>query len=449
MPKITLEEMVRNLNKEKLTELILELARQNSDARRWVLEWLKDDIEKEVKQEIEPSEESEETYIKGQLLMEYWSNAKEIISDFNRFGGGPEDEETEAYDWLEKIRELIAEGMVSPEVKREFLNEAFMEYNCNNSGFEDTLVELFFTLCLTQEEWEYLIQKLEEKPSDWRNSLIMDIYKNRLGDDEGYLRMRMKKLEYGMDYWDLAGYYLKNRMKAKAVEIAEAGIASGKGRLSELFDFLFKHFAATKDESNLDRIAMTAVTRKNYAKEMLSQLFEYYKDHDYEKARALLLPSYQCSYPTAYYQEYLKIKAYLRPADWAEMEPKLCELAKKNDTKDFLRICLEKGLKEQVLQVILKPQGYGAASDYDELADQLAHSFPQQIAEHYLSKARRLIDGGNRSTYYTATGYLKKVKSIYSKYIKDKVLWQQKLDIIKSDFRKRPAFIEILNKSGL
>lgn len=237
MPKTTLEEMVRNLNKEKSTELILELARQNSDVRRWVLEWLKDDIEKEVKQEIEPGEESEETYIKGQLLMEYWSNAKEIISDFNRFGGGPEDEETEAYDWLEKIRELIAEGMVSPEVKREFLNEAFMEYNCNNSGFEDTLVELFFTLCLTHEEWEYLVEKLEEKPSDWRNSLIMDIYKNRLGDDEGYLRMRMKKLEYGMDYWDLAGYYLKNRMKAKAVEIAEAGIARGQGRLSELFDF--------------------------------------------------------------------------------------------------------------------------------------------------------------------------------------------------------------------
>ncbi len=44
------------------------------------------------------------------LLLEYWEDARSIISDFNELGGGPEEDEDEAYGYLEKISEPIKKG---------------------------------------------------------------------------------------------------------------------------------------------------------------------------------------------------------------------------------------------------------------------------------------------------------------------------------------------------
>lgn len=103
-------------------------------------------------------------------MFEYWEDARSIISEFNEFGGGPEDEEDEAYGYLDKISELIREGSFSTSSKLDFLDEAFEEYNVNNSGFEDSLMDIFFEICRTKEEWEYLVKKLDEYPSDWRKN---------------------------------------------------------------------------------------------------------------------------------------------------------------------------------------------------------------------------------------------------------------------------------------
>ncbi|WP_054864272.1 hypothetical protein [Methanosarcina barkeri] len=57
-----------------------------------------------------------------------------------------------------KISELIKEGGLSTTAKLEFLDEAFEEYNIKNSGF-DGLLDIFFEICQTKEEWEYLVKK--------------------------------------------------------------------------------------------------------------------------------------------------------------------------------------------------------------------------------------------------------------------------------------------------
>jgi len=79
---------------------------------------------------------------------------------------------------------LIEAGNISTETKFAFMDSAFEEYDVNNSGFEDTLVEIFFKLCQTEEEWKYLIKKFNQKPSSWRKKLIMEIYRDHLHDDQ-------------------------------------------------------------------------------------------------------------------------------------------------------------------------------------------------------------------------------------------------------------------------
>jgi len=95
---------------------------------------------------------------------------------------------------LEKISELIKEDGLSTAAKFEFLDEAFKEYNINNSGFEDSLMEIFFEICQTKEEWEYLVEKLDEHPSKWRKERIMIIQREHLHDEELTCKSACKSL---------------------------------------------------------------------------------------------------------------------------------------------------------------------------------------------------------------------------------------------------------------
>ncbi len=99
-----------------------------------VLEWL-DENNDEPQNAVNPEEKN--TKIHDELLFEYWNNAQNIIADFNCYGGGPEKDEEEAYEWLEKISGLIKEDQITSVAKKEFLDEAFVEYDAGNSGFDD------------------------------------------------------------------------------------------------------------------------------------------------------------------------------------------------------------------------------------------------------------------------------------------------------------------------
>lgn len=160
--------------------------------------------------------------------IEYWRNSRSIISEFNCYGGGPEEEEEEAYEWLEKISGLIRENKITPEAKRRFMDEAFIEYDAGNSGFDDSLMDLFFELCKEKDEWEFLVQKLNRGKSDWGKKLVMEIYRDHLKDDSRYLEERLKNLQYGMDYWDLVQYYTDKGNEELALEIAHKGIKHWK-----------------------------------------------------------------------------------------------------------------------------------------------------------------------------------------------------------------------------
>lgn len=454
MEDFSLEEKLRSLGSKDLCELVQTLMEKKPEIRKLILEWFKVES-KEIITEREMDQLDEE--LNEELLWEHWENAKSIISQFNEYGGGSEDEEEECDSYLDKIEGLAEKGKISTEAKFEFMDELFEEYDVDNSGFEDKMMDICFTLCKTKEEWQYLVKKLGENSTEWRRDLIMRIQKKYLQDDDAYLKMRKEDLHYGTDYWDLAEFYIQKGESNKAVKIAEDGLLKGDGRLTELFEFLSDYYAKSRDTANLERVVQYALKKKSDEKVMLDRLFEYYKtQNDYENAKRALLKAFEYVKTAGYipevraYAHYNKMKQFLVEADWKIIEPKIVRKIREKDLEDYLRICLDKDLKKEVIHILLNPPkkqsgiGFGFEKDYnfDEFANRLKEEFPEDVIKYYWQKAYSNIPNGNRETYRAAARYLTKVKHIYTNILKEESKWEQRFSALKVEFRKRPAFLE-------
>ena len=441
--EFSLEGRLRSLDGEEMYDLVHVLMGKEPEVRRLILEWFKD----RSKDMGDINTVQERGHLDGELLWEYWGDASYIISEFNEYGGGSYEDEDEAYGWLDKISELAKAGNISTDAKFEFLEDAFEEYNIGNSGFEDALLDIFFELCETKEEWEYMVEKLGEHPTRWRKKQIMNIQKKYLRDEDAYLKMRMESLHYGMDYWDLVEFYMARGELQKALETSEEGILKGDGRLTELFRFLSDHFAEKMDITNLKRIVHTALTRKTEEKAMLDRLFEYYKSqNDYENAKEALLKSYGFVWHKGYYAEYTRLKEFLNDSDWRQIEPEIFEKIREKNIHEYLQICLDKNMKKEVLDTILDPprdqHWFAMDRNFDGFADKLKEDFPEEIIEYYWQKAYSNIPNGTRKTYRTAAGYLALVKHIYTCLLKEEPRWEQRFSDLKTEFKNRPAFLD-------
>ncbi len=130
-----------SLDSVDLYNLVQYLLERKPELYTIILEWFKE----KQKNLQEPEAKKEAVSINDELLMDYWEDAREIISEFNEYGGGPEEDEDEAYSHLNRISNLIKEGNISTRAKLEFLDDAFEEYNHENSGFESTMITDFRT----------------------------------------------------------------------------------------------------------------------------------------------------------------------------------------------------------------------------------------------------------------------------------------------------------------
>lgn len=451
MSEFSIKNQIESLNADELIRLIMYLIQSGEQTRLHVLEWLDKNNDKPENAENQKNIKTQK--IHDELLFQYWNKAQNIISEFNCYGGGPDEDEEEAYDWLGRISDLISEDKITSDVKRKFMDEVFIEYDAGNSGFDDVLIDLLFELCKEKNEWEYLVKKLNDNPSDWRKKLVMSIYRNHLNDDTRYLEERFKNLRYGMDYWDLVQYYISKRKKALALETAQKGIEKGEGNLTELYDYLINHFSKLHDDNALDMIAQTAVKRNIEVKYVLDKLFEYYKNHDYEKAKENLIQSYKSSSHKKYFGEYKKMKSFLSNEDWEKIEPEIFKEAQDKNLYDYMNICLEKEMKENVINILVSPPknqwGYSTYSDFDSFAEKLKSDYPKEVLEYYYKRAYSKIAKGDRKTYKEAVIYLGKVKQIYLKHLKDADRWTQTLNNLQREFKNRPALIDELKKSKI
>ena len=392
--KITaLGDQLTNLSKEDLIKIILGLTRKNKSVKINLLEMLE-----------EYPGCSDKDFIHPQKYDEYWGEIDPILDEFNEYGGGPEEGEEIVYINLDKIVSLFEENRLPHDTKTEFIDNLFHYYDWDNSGLEDALMDAVFDVANSESDWKYVIEKLRKNESDWRKSLIMQIYRDHLHDEESYLREREAKLRYGMDYHDLSQFWYGKGDIIKAVEIAKEGLKKGEGRVIDLIEFLFEYYENKKDYKNALKYAIRRF------------------DDD---------PSYS---------RYKELERFCKKNDWMKTEAKcLDKLRNHHREGDLVKIHLDKKEYDKVLKYVLSKGYLGFFDDREKFADKLKDIYPKDILRFYKERVQQGINRKNRRSYREAAGYARKIKHIYTHVLRDVNGWDRYLHSTRNSYQKYPA----------
>jgi hypothetical protein len=273
---------------------------------------------------------------------------------------------------------------------------------------DDSLYDLAYASCYSDEDWRRLAEALEALNRDWPTDHARRIYR-KLGDREKYLELRCKKLVYGGDYHDLASFYWDEGNHEKAIAAAEEGEKKGQGRMDELRKFLS------------DR-ALESGNRKRYLALQLEQTID--------------------DFTLGGYKAFKKI---CTTEEWREYEPQLLKRLDDAWTSERLKILMHRKEYEKALAVLLEEKYPIRAWDSGEelrTAKQLETRFPDQILTYYLSGLGNLNSNSTRKEYAQRAGVMLNVRHMMVDILKDENRWKAFAGKVKRDNIRRPAFQE-------
>ncbi len=339
---------------------------------------------------------------------ELWGESHKIISDFNEYGGGPDEDEEVVYQNFDEIAKLFNGGKLDWDTKKEFIEGCLKQYFLGNSGFDDLLTDTIFDICAEKKDWLFVLKKLKGHPNDSTHHLIMRIYRDKLGDDENYIKERTADLKYGLDYHELASFYEQKGNHEKAFETVEKGIAKGEGRMTELIEFMAKH----------------------------------YKDHnDHQNALKFLAMQFEDE-PAL--KNYIAVKKYAEPGEWQVLSKKMHAFIRDKPGK---KAEIDYYLKdyESVLKYVVNydPLGFDFPYEIHGWAKKLEQHFPQQILNKYKQAVHAFISTKKVKNYGEAKRYILEIKRMLLKGKKEKE-WNLYSRSIRNQYQNLPALLREL-----
>jgi len=398
-----LKNKLAELGKDDLIKLLLTSLKTHKNWKQTFLKILAGKLEKGGQSEDNEQIHQEQFYC-------LFDDVCSILHEHNNYGGGPEEEEDEVYEGLEKIAKLFQKNKIKdPEIKKEFIKKMFYYYDWGNSGFCDVIMDTIFAVCQNPQDWKFVIQKLEAKESDWRKGLIMRIYQDHLKDKEQYLNLRKQNLKYGSDYYDLVIFYQNKGKTKKALEIAKQGLEKGEGRITDLLEFLFGHYK-----------------KKNYKQAL------FYLKKVFEEDPGL--PNYRA------------LKKFTKAEDWERID-KWCRKILRKNKQDYqlALIYLQNKEYDRALKYILSFSDiYDTYTNIEkeEIAKELISIYPKELLPFYKQRVFVQIENKTRKAYKEAVAYAEMTKQIYLKYLKKLTQWQKFIQNIRQKYENRPALIE-------
>ena len=392
-------ELLEAAKPEMLIKLIIELAEDRLDVRRECFDYLKKHLS------LTPAQKNRS---QGEIIMSLWGELFPDLQELDDYGGGDYDKEDDVIDLLDKIQKILGESPVEEEVRRALLDEVLLFIKSGNAGMDDSLYDLAYATCCSDDDWRRLAQMLEAMNRNWTTDHARRIYR-KLGDRAKYLELRHKKLKYGDDYHDLATFYWDEGSRKEALLVAEEGLKKGEGRMDGVRAFLSER-------------ALEDGNRERYLALQFEQATNYLSLETYNSFKKM------CS-----------------AEEWALYESKILKQLNKNFSTEALKIRMLRSEYDHALAILLKRRySHFAFDSSDELkiAKQLEQRFPEEILTYYLSGLGDMKDKAAREEYARKAGVMFKVRHMLVDVIKDETRWKSFAGKVKGDNLRRPTFQE-------
>jgi len=399
-----LASLLETASKEKLIDLLVHVARTRPAVRHECLDYLNKHAS------LSPSRKKQSEVEK---LLALWAELAPDLDELDAYGGGDYDADIRVSSLLQEIAQALSRKKIDAGYRQKLLDNALPYIESGNAGLDDDLYDLAYAACYTDDDWRALAETFETMGGDWKIDHARRIYR-RLGDREKYLELRQHKLATGADYHDLADFYWKAGERQKAMEVAEAGLRQGEGRMDEL-----RQFVARRVKS--------AGNRERYLALQFDQAIDPLTCDKYKAFRKL------CTV-----------------AEWKSYETKILAKLENARETEQLRIRMHRKEYEEAVAVLSRSRYpiYAWDSAYElQTARRLEGRYPEAILKYYLSGLGNLKTNASRKEYARKAHVMSKVRRVLVDVLRDPSRWRDFALKVKKDNIKRPAFQEEFTKA--
>lgn len=394
-----LNNLLASAGPEMLRDLISALAIRRPEVRRECFEYLKAHA---------PLSTTQKQTSDGEVVLALWEELCPDLEEMDDCGGGDYAVVDHVGDLLGDLREKLAAGDISHEVRQELLEEIVPFIESGNAGLDDALYDTAYAACREEVEWRWLACALEEMKQDWPLDHARRIYR-RLEDREKYLELRRLKMVYGADYYDLAQFYREAGKHEQAIACAEEGLKKGQGRMDELRQLLSDYARDTGD-------------RERYLDLQFAQAID-----------PLTLNSYKT------------FENICSPSEWKRFESKIISRLEGAWRQERLKILMYRQEYEQAVAILTKgkhPLHNWDGSEELKVAGQLERLFPEEILPYYISGLGNLNSNATRKEYARQAKVMAGIRRVYLDILKSEQHWRDFAGDIKRKNLRRPALQE-------
>ena len=399
-----LRALLERLSKAQLLDLLVHVSRTRPTVRSECLDYLNKYVA------LSPGRRKQS---EGEKLLALWAELAPDLDELDAYGGGDYDVDLHVSGLLQEIAQALSRKKIDAGYRQQLTDNVLPYIESSNAGLNDDLYDLAYAACYTKDDWRALAEAFETMDEDWHIDHARRIYR-RLGDREKYLETRQRKLATGTDYFDLADFHWKAGERQKAMDVAEAGLRKGKGRMYELRQFVAKR-------------VKSAGNRERYLALQFDQAVDPLTCDKYKAFRKL------CT-----------------AAEWKRYEAKILARLENAGVTEQLRIRMHRKEYEEATDVLSRSRYplYAWNSNYElRTAKRLETRYPEAILKYYLSGLGNLKTNASRKDYARKAQVMSKVHHVMVKVLRDPSRWRDFALKVKKDNAKRPAFQEEFTKA--
>jgi len=399
--RATLEALLAAADTDILRELLAALAADDAHVRRECLQFL---------EQRQPRTTPKRADAASAAILAAWNDLEPKLAELDEYGGGDYETQDSVGTELYELAERLETVRLIPDDRTTLVDQVCAYIRSGNSGMDDGLYEVAYAASRTDAELRDLAERLVAMGGDWPREHARRIYRSI--DHERYLELRRQKLEYGLDYHDLATALWERGEREKAMDAARTGLGKAKGRLDELRAFVAERALESGDRSQ-------------------------YLDLQYAQAAADLSP-----------ESYVHFHNVCSAEEWSVFEPRILAEVARAEPELRLRIHALRG--EYVLAGALiatmtcKAASGGWTGDYGvaETAKALEAHCPEQVLLHYRSGVPTLRRPLDRKEYSAIAALLVKVRRVWVEILRQPDAWRAYARALKAAHARLPAFQE-------